>query len=293
MNYLIDDNGNFVQRSDQRLNQLYGLGQDSRALPEFLIRNSGYIELVERDQACLIKLTPARTGVRAYHALIARLRELNPSRVALSWYDHSWRHELLIGRRQAMRRLAELMLKHARSESLRHKSQNYDIGAIVRGDPLMDLVELWKAKGGTLKLESAEQSLADKVDARYLVVGHHRDDGTLKFQSFGPGLQIYSSGAWKNRFIGQRVEDQPDTQYGKWIAEGYREAMVANEPRINKIDAVVTDPIDRRQRRMVYMRLTLPIQGSAGNTALLSASRVERVDHFDVKTHHEIEDVID
>src|SRR5690606_12999560 len=112
---------------------------------------------------------------------------------------------------------------------------------------------------------------------RYVVVKHENKAGGLIFQEFGSGLfDKYET--WRTCAVGAPVEEQPDRTYGRWVAETYAEAIAADQPQVQDIDAIVRWPHAGRTR-LRYRRLLLPLKDSDGGRLLLSASLMDnRVD---------------
>lgn len=152
-----------------------------------------------------------------------------------------------------------------------------------------DVVSLWRDRSGQLDIAAAREVLNNKIDAKYSVIARDSENGALRFQEFGPGLVIYSGRGNMSVCLGKAVQDQPDYHYGRWIAEGYRDAILANEPMITDMDVIVTDPLNDDKRRLQYRRLTLPVRVGGNTTALLSAVCVDPRIDLSFEVHHKIE----
>jgi hypothetical protein len=60
--------------------------------------------------------------------------------------------------------------------------------------------------------------------------------------------------------IGQRVENQPDKEYGGWVAEFYKSVASTGQPRYDCVTAAIQHPAAGKLRSGVirYERLLLP-----------------------------------
>src|ERR1051326_3238069 len=56
------------------------------------------------------------------------------------------------------------------------------------------------------------------------------------------------------RAIGEKVTNQPDREYGQWVAQDYRQTALRKLPQLDKVNAALRG----RSGRTVYDRLLLP-----------------------------------
>ena len=87
------------------------------------------------------------------------------------------------------------------------------------------------------------------------------------------GVSLSSSRIFAGRSV--LSKNQPDAIYGRFVANGLREAAIRNEPMLNDIDALVRSP-GRKEQRIRYTRLTLPVLGPENDRQLLSATLLDR-----------------
>lgn len=286
---LIDKHGQIISQGSGELRRLYGAPISSSALPDFLVRNAGFIEIGLSHESVVIRAAPSRVDLTSYSSLVRLISQGNYRRASLSWFDGQWNHEFFRDGTIAVQRLMALMLRGDLADRKQFRAQGRAIESLHKQDPLGDIIALWCDTPGELDLASAREVLNNKVDAKYSVVARDPTSGTLKFQEFGPGLLIYSGRGNMSVCLGKAVQDQPDYQYGRWIAEGYRDAVLANEPIVTDMDVIVGDPLTGEERRLQYRRLTLPVQTADGSTALLSAVRVDPSIDLRFEIHHEVE----
>ena len=289
MELLIDRDGKVYEAGSAELRHHFCAPVSSASLPDFLVKSDGWIEIrIDRD-TLLLRAVPARVEFATYASALLIVQQHTFRRAALSWFDGCWNSEVFRAGGDAIRRLMDLMLDGDLVERKHFHSLGRNLESLERNDPLAAVAAMWCDHGGQLALEAARSVLNDKLDAKYSIVARDRSNGTLRFQEFGPGLLIYSGRGNMSVCLGKPVQDQPDYQYGRWIAEGYREAMFAKEPRVMDMDVVVGDPLNGQRRRLQYRRLTLPVKMDDGNAALLSAVCVDPRINLSFKIHNEVE----
>lgn len=130
------------------------------------------------------------------------------------------------------------------------------------------LTEVWRNAHGTLELDHIRGELARHFPT-YLTA--YLDDGAMRFGEFSSGWKIYKSRNWLRHCVGKRVEEQPDTAYGHYIASNYRELWDISEPVATEALMHVKDPTGDGHKRLHYTRLALPVT-NAGRRQLLIAS---------------------
>ena len=229
MQMLIDKHGKVYSQGSGELRRLYGAPLSSSSLPDFLVRNAGFIELKLAEESVVIRAAPSRVDLTCYSSLVRMISQRNYRRASLSWFDGQWHHEFFRDGAHAVQRLMALMLRGDLADRKQFLAQGRAIESLDKHDPLADIIAMWCDRSGELDLSSAREVLHNKIDAKYSVVARDSTSGTLKFQEFGPGLVIYSGRGNMSVCLGKAVQDQPDFQYGRWIAEGYREAVLADE----------------------------------------------------------------
>jgi hypothetical protein len=114
------------------------------------------------------------------------------------------------------------------------------------------------------RLESVTCHAAEN---RYILLHAPSSSSRILIKEVGQGMPACAK-HWLSRGIGMRLEDQPDTSYGRLCAKAYREAKDRRQPVLDEIDAVVDWPDFGRQRRR-YRRLILPFQATNGDVYLL------------------------
>jgi hypothetical protein len=218
-----------------------------------------------------LRVAPHRLTLEAFAELSDVVNNSDCNRFALSWYGSTWQDEILPNSKALRTRLASLMMQTKRSS--RFHQRHADETSLTREHYLKPILALYRANGGALNMKTHGDDIARLTSGKYLSTYFDKDHGHLKFSAFGRNWTIYKDARWLTRCIGQRVEDQPDYLYGRWVADTYREAMLRYEPVLHDVDVIVRDPTEAgKERRIQYNRLLIPVKGPGGNHQLLSTS---------------------
>ncbi len=151
---------------------------------------------------------------------------------------------------------------------------------------------MWHASGGKFDRERLAPLLERALNGRFVLVEAPPDSPSLVIKDIGSGLRKPAH-HWLSRSIGNRVEDQPDYAYGKWVAGSYRDVLTqGRSPTCGNVDAVISFPQEARQS-FRYRRLLLPFIGDGKPDIMLCASLVDPDINLRVKPRHEVGDAVE
>jgi hypothetical protein len=139
---------------------------------------------------------------------------------------------------------------------------------------------------GKFDRERLAPLLARALKGRFVLVEASPDRPSLLIKDVGRGLTKPAE-YWLARSIGNRVEDQPDHDYGKWVAGFYRRVVATGAPSLSDVDAVINWPQHSR-RSFRYKRLVVPFDGGDRSTMLLCASLADPRINLRVKAGKEV-----
>ncbi len=255
---------------------MHGRSADDGDTLDFVVRTTGCALVGWNDGgSSIIKAAPQRTSFLTFAGVVEATESVRSGRVALEWFDpneNEWYSRIFANGSEATGALIDLSLRHGQRS--RFLASRYDVASLADNHPLRNLLDLWRSRGGTIDIERDNATLCNLTDSKYLTAVI--DDGALRFSALGPGWRVYDSKRWLSHCIGQRVEDQPDYEYGCWVAGQLREALLRDEPTLTNAHVLVHDPTGSRKRRIQYTRLTLPVIDPMGRAQLLSASHINR-----------------
>lgn len=250
-------------------------------LVDFAIRNLGFVAAKEMGGSMRVSLRPAVVSPIAFGALLYWLHDRDADRVLISFFDRAWSHEMLPSRAEAVRRLLACVDFGVGNRDNDFLSRELPVESLPDTSPLRAVLAMWSESNGRFNRDQLTPFLERALNGRYVLVEASPVNSALLLKDVGGGLSKPAE-YWLARSIGNRVEDQPDYDYGKWIAKFYREVIASGRPSLSDVDAVIKWPEHSRQS-FRYRRLVLPYKGEGSSTVLLGASLVEPTINLRVK----------
>ena len=255
-------------------------------LVEYTIRNLGFVAAKEMGGSLRISLRPSVVSPIAFGALLYWLHDRVVDRVLVSFLDKDWSHEMLRSRQDAVQKL---MARVDLGQSTREGDflhEELPLESLPSASPLRSVLDMWSATGGKLDRERLTPLLARALNGRFVMVEASPDRPSLVIKDVGGGLTKPAE-YWLARSIGNRVEDQPDYEYGKWVAGFYRRVVATGVPSLSDVDAVINWPQHSR-RSFRYRRLVVPFKDAGRSTMLLCASLTNPGINLRVKAGKEV-----
>ena len=268
---LIDDAGRERQWPGVQRGAAFGYRDPDFDFPAYAVRNLGHVMIVALHRTVRIRMRPIFVGHRTLDAVMAHLASCHPSRVAISYFDTSWHHELVGDERTAGPRLRAIIEACARKEDGQpFVAARRNIAGVLHkaSEPLAPVLRRWldgaPPEGLAAFLESC--GLYDRT----MIVERESDTGRFVFRHSGQRIRLYGR-SWNGTAVGRRVEDQPDPAYGAWIDGACRRVDECQVPRYELVTAQVERP-GAVARQWRYERLMLPWRGAEGRRLVLSVS---------------------
>ena len=264
------------------LRHLTGTIDSDDVVAGFLIRNMGYASFAHSGDTVAVRLAPASLTLAAYTQLAELLEKSRSRRVSLSSYSGEWQYEIFPGAQQALHRVARLLISARGDGGPRsYIAEPRAISSLASDHPFSKLIAKWRAAGGTLSVSDELELLEGAFAGRYSIVTVDRQTGHAIFTTLGSGYALYEHG-WTDRFVGQRVDDQPDIAYGRSVANCYRAAIAGDWPQLTDVDAIIRNPKLKCSQHGRYKRLALPLMTRNDEALLLSATLLD--DSIDLRS---------
>jgi hypothetical protein len=270
---LFDDRGDVWDASSRRLVTDLHASIHGEELVEYAVRNLGFVGAKELRGSLRISLRPAVVSPIAFSALLYWLHDREADRVLVSFYDNRWSHEMLRSRADAVRRLMGRVDFGVGNRDGDFLCRELPLESLSESSPLKGVLTMWSEAQGKFDRGRLEPLLARKLNGRFVLVEASPTRPALVLKDVGGGLSRPAE-YWLARSIGHRVEDQPDYDYGKWIAKFYRKVIASGSPSLSDVDAIIKWP-EHSRRSFRYRRLVLPFNGERSSTMLLGASLVD------------------
>lgn len=273
---LIDPSGTVCDAGSGRLRLRYQARIDSAAIPDFLIRNHGYVEMSVSEAGCTLRFAPGQLKYDCYVTTIGMIEDHVGVRATLAWYDGQWHYEFLRGALALKKRFLALKPEHAEQRHDRYFMLPRALASLEKSKPHNRLLEFWKDKSGRIDIHRHREQISDLTGGKYLAISRHATTGALQFKEIGQGLITYQDQKWAEKFRDKPIEVQPDVRYGTWIANTYRQALVVGEPDFSEVEAIIAGGRDGALVHHIYTRLILPVETDDGRRELLSAPLIDR-----------------
>ncbi len=291
---LIDRNGKTWDAMSMELRELYAAWCSQETFENFLIRNNSFVRFLVGERSVDVSLAPALLTTQAYAKLAEMLAAYESSRIKLRWFDGYcyWQDRICPSARNCRKAILELATTCKPANVDKYLARPLDPRDLDPNHPLLALLDVWKMNAGRLSINNYPRVIDDNLQRRFVTARREAETSRLLFSRIGEGYKMYHS-SWAHQLIGQRVEDQPDVRYARWVGDRWREAILAGQPMLCEADVIVEDPISEARRRVQYLRLTLPIFDASGEQELLSASVGDPNINLRVEVDHKSKDIID
>lgn len=246
----------------------------------FAVKNLGFIKLhVIQDSLIEIELHPRNVELPA---LLAAQQQLLSSALKLfriKYFDTSWHSEISSSAEHTVERLSELCAPvYTAPHTNRFIVENQQFGKLFEDESQMvPLAQKWRASFGVFDSSIIQLAVRHQLLSRLMIVGVKPRDPEPVFRFLGEGHR-WLGGDRHHSFVGQKIADQPDREYGEWVAEFYKAVATSGQPRYDLVTAWLRyeDEVGSPQRLVQYQRLLLPWKTPSGEVLVTLCS--EKVD---------------
>lgn len=267
--WLVDDQGEFWRWGDRSLNRQLQTSADPITLWPFCVRNLGFVGLDRSHRKLRLRLRPAKVSTTAIAGLLYWLFDHPPETAVLSQWDDGWHDEIIGGPERLVCRLLAMQVVAAEPAGTWFDRRAVDPSSLSAGHPIRELIGLWKASA--LDSEARAAELCDRLFGGTFTIVRRNPDHAHIITQQGLGYRIYDR-SYMRSAIGTRIEDDPNVEYGRWVAQGLREAVREQRPLVEDVNAALAGPGGRR--RVSYRRILLPLGNRGGSPSVLTASRL-------------------
>lgn len=243
----------------------------------FAVKNQGFIKFQLLDQSVIeIELHPYTVELGALLAVQQQLLASSVRLFRISYFTCSWQSEILPSPELAISRLSELCApKFAPSAKDRFVVEPQDYSRLYHGDdgPLQLLAQKWRMSFGHFDPSVISFAIKQQLLSRLMIFGVRPDWEDPVFRFIGDGFRWLEEDYQFNG-IGQRVENQPDKDYGEWVAEFYKSVARTGQPRYDHVTAAIqVSPGKQKFFSSRYERLLLPWKTASDEVLVSMLSR--------------------
>ena len=229
----------------------------------FAVKNLGFIRFQFFDDSLVeVELHPQNVKLPTLLAVQQQLLTSRAKLFRIKYFDTSWLSEITSSPERAISRLAELCapaFAPLSTEKFLVEPRDYSSLFSDRESPLRPMVQKWRMSFGYFDPTVISFAINQQLLSRMMIVGVRRRARDAIFRFIGDGFS-WTDDTYQLNAIGQRVENQPDKEYGGWVAEFYKSVASTGQPRYDCVTAAIHQPAPGKGRTGVirYERLLLP-----------------------------------
>jgi hypothetical protein len=246
----------------------------------FAVKNLGFIKFQIFDNSIIeIELHPQNIGLPALLAVQQQLLSTRVKLFRIKYLDTSWRSEILPSSESAVARLSELCSpKFAPTVKEKFVVEPQDFSRLFNPEesPLHLLAQKWRMSFGHFDPSVISFAIKQQLLSRMMIVGVKPPGTDPIFRFIGDGHTNWLDSNYHLHAIGEKVEHQPDKDYGGWVSQFYQRVATTGQPRYD----YVTAAIERRPGTFTtrYERLLLPWKTPSDEILVTLSSRGLRGD---------------
>jgi hypothetical protein len=264
---LISPDGRWVVEDSAEFFEALGDSRPDYDATAFAVKNLGFVKFQVHEQSLIeIELHPYTVGLPA---LLAVQQQLLMSKVRLfriRYFDTTWQSEIMPGAELAVTRLSELCApKFAPSAEERFFVEPQDYAKLFDGSdgPLQLLAQKWRMLFGHFDPSVISFAIKQQLLSRLMIFGVTPGVSDPVFRFIGDGFKWLHE-EYQFYGVGEKVENQPDKEYGNWVAGFYKSVASTGQPRYDLVSAKIQPPPGQQGLFVSrYERLLLPWKTSS------------------------------
>jgi hypothetical protein len=280
---LVAPSGQWVFENSSEFRAALGDPDPDYDASAFAVKNLGFIKFQMFDQSVIeIELHPATVELPA---LLAVQQQINASTVPLfriRYLTTSWQSEIHSSREAAITRLSELCAArfHPSRQQERFLVEPQDYMKLFddEDNPLRLMAQKWRMSLAFFDPTVISFAIKHQLLSRMMIFGVKPNHSDPVFRFIGDGFQWLQKD-YQFYGVGERVENQPDKDYGGWVSEFYKNVATTGQPRYDWVTAAIqvtpgkVVPDDRKLFMTCYERLLLPWKTSSDEVLVSMLSR--------------------
>lgn len=273
---LIDERGRAWPANSATLARQLGYADARVDLASFAVAERGAIHIRSIEDGVRVTLRPGTFSRVALAAALQALNDLAPPRIMLVTRSGGETHAELFTSVFAFIEHAEQL---AAEPPIEIKVPRYSVQRSLRNlatpsfAMVRPIVDLWKERRGELGDEVHRAIVTAGLFSRAVLARQPAQSSRLIVEHLGAGIMIMRP-CEAMLTVGHEFSEQPDRDYGAWVAEAYAETSSARRPRLDSVRAFIRAS-DGTTLRTRYDRLLLPWR-SDGNDRFVMCLSIRR-----------------
>jgi hypothetical protein len=197
----------------------------------------------------------------------------------IRYFTTAWQSEIFSAPELAVARLSELCApKFAPATKERFLVEPQDYTKLYEGDesPLQLMAQKWRMSFGHFDPSVISFAIKQQLLSRMIIAGVKPPESEPIFRFIGDGHANWLDRDYHLHAIGEKMENQPDKEYGGWVSEFYKSVARTGQPRYDYVTASIQRPPGTYVTR--YERLLLPWKTPSDEVLVTLSSRGLRAD---------------
>ena len=252
----------------------------------FAVKNLGFIKFQVIEKSIVeIELHPRNVELPALLAVQQQLLVSEVRLFRIRYFDSAWQSEISSSAEATVERLSQLTApKFTPASTERFVVEPLDHKILFDGEdcPFRPLAQKWRMSFGNFEPSVISLAVNHLLISRIMVIGVKPREQEPRFRFVGHAHQWLGRNSEFNS-IGQKVQDQPDKEYGEWVAGFYKAIAATREPRFDLVTAVMRYENEPGVPRRVatYERVLLPWKTTSDEVFITLCSRTLRRSELD------------
>lgn len=270
---LIDDTGTIWPASSPALARRLGHVDPRVDLACFAVRERGAIHIRSIDEGVRVTLRPGAFSHVALAGALQALNDIGPARILLiTRSDAETDIEFFTSVFSFIER-AEVL---AAGPPIEIKVPRYSVPRSLRNlatpsfGMVRPIVDLWKDRRGAFGEEVHRLVIAQGLLQRTVLARQMTRSSRFITEHIGAGIKIMRP-CEALLIVGRELNEQPDRDYGAWVAEAYAETSWARRPRLESVRAFIRTSAGTSLRTR-YDRVLLPWRGDGDDLYVMCLS---------------------
>ena len=229
----------------------------------FAVKNLGFIKFQVLDGSIIeVELHPRNVQLPALLAVQQQLLSSRAGLFRIKHFDTAWHSEITSSAEHAISRISELCADaFAPSPTDKYLVEPRDFSRLFSSEesPFRPMARKWRAAFGYFDETVIPFAIKHGLLSRMIIVGMKQHMREPIFRFIGDGFDWVGKD-YHFTGIGEKVEHQPDKEYGGWVSEFYRSVATSGQPRHDLVTAALRweDEPGRPSRVARYERVLLP-----------------------------------
>jgi hypothetical protein len=241
-------------------------------------QNFGFIKFVQIQRSIIeVELHPRAVAIPALLAVQQQILTAPVTLFRIKHLDQSWQSEISSSAEATIARLSELCAPvYLPPQNDRFIVEPKDFAALFDDEhhPWRPLAQKWRMSFANFDPSVISLAASARLLSRLIVIGIKPQQDPV-FRFIGDGHKWLGNDYQLNG-IGEKIEQQPDHEYGSWVSEFYKAVAASGIPRYDIVTAQLRYEAEtgKPQRPVCYERLLLPWKTSSSEVFVTGWSTV-------------------